>query len=351
MFKKIKLKEEAHLFDARMYLLKTFIAVLLAYVTKNLSLYPSRDMISLLFGMILTLEPANTTGVRSGLKQMEASIIGAIGIGILLHFFGYNMIVAAVGITFTVYVALVIDWRQAMVVAIFTAIYMTQFVQYDATGNPNELATFALRMSALGTGVLIAVMINFLFSVFGYRRIIEKRFFYLVGNLKMQIEQLQQLFMDYHPEESEQLMVMISDSFGMIDWVRALIADMQTDRRLLPFLYRQMDLTKQALIAEQLRNMTHITYDLAYQLKRRADGEQVEIGRQEVLLELAWVEERLQHLRNDYGQYFQNKVYSVKPKSVIESDLVVAQDQVIGDHFQHVIGQYRECLTRIGYDA
>ncbi|GKT19327.1 hypothetical protein ADUPG1_004314, partial [Aduncisulcus paluster] len=96
-------------------------------------------MISVLFGLILTLEPVNVTGLRRGWEQFFATLI------------------AAASVALTLYVCLKVNWRQISPVALFTAIYMTQYIQLDAAGNPSVLLTFRLRVIALGFGVFTAV--------------------------------------------------------------------------------------------------------------------------------------------------------------------------------------------------
>ena len=140
------------------------------------------DMISLLFGLMLTLEPVTLTGVRNGLNQIYASSLGALSTAIILYCFGINIWTVAISIAFTLYVGLKINWREVSVVAIFTSIYMTQYVQNTAAGQPSIFLTFRLRILALGVGIVIAILFNFLFSLFSYRSMIYKRITFLLGS-------------------------------------------------------------------------------------------------------------------------------------------------------------------------
>ena len=153
------LKKEARLFDAKEFIIKTFLAVLIGYILGNSVEYLNKDMISLLFGMMLTLEPVNITGIRNGFEQIKASFIGAIVTGVIVSFLGINPLTTAISVACTVYVCILINWKQMSVVAVFTSIYMTQYVQIDSLGNPSQLLTLKLRLSALLTGVLKSILV------------------------------------------------------------------------------------------------------------------------------------------------------------------------------------------------
>jgi uncharacterized membrane protein YgaE (UPF0421/DUF939 family) len=175
------IKNEARLFDTKEFLAKAFFAVLIGYFVGERIPYVSRDMISLLFAMVLTIEPVNMTGIRSAFQQVESTIIGAAITGVVLLVFGYTSFSAAVAVMLTLYVSIIVNWQQYSVVAVFTSIYMTQFVQPGLDGNPSILATFLLRIAALLAGVIIALAVNYVFSLFGYRHMLEKRILYLVS--------------------------------------------------------------------------------------------------------------------------------------------------------------------------
>ena len=58
-------------------------------------------MISLLFGLMLTLEPVTLTGVRNGLNQIYASHLGALSTAIIIYCFGINIWTVAISMAFT----------------------------------------------------------------------------------------------------------------------------------------------------------------------------------------------------------------------------------------------------------
>jgi uncharacterized membrane protein YgaE (UPF0421/DUF939 family) len=264
---KLLLSENAKLFDTKEYLLKTFIAVIIAGFIGNQVTFVSKDMISLLFGMLLTLEPINMAGIRSGFSQLKASVIGAIVTGIVVALLGYNSISMAIGITLTLYVCMLINWRELMVVAVFTSIYMTQYIQFNAEGQESSIETFKLRIAALGTGVIIALIVNFLFSIFGYKRLVNKRIYYISKEVQEYSQRIKSGLEEKDMEVIEQTMAQFPQLFNTIDWITSTLADAKKDRQRLKLVYRHFDVERFLDYSLALREVSHIVYDLCYRIK------------------------------------------------------------------------------------
>lgn len=264
----ILLDKEARLFDTKEFLIKTFIAVLLGSLVGRAIPYVAQDMISLLFGMLLTLEPVNRTGIRTGLKQVEATTIGALITGILLAVLGYSPWTAALSITATLYVSLLIDWRNFSVVAVFTAIYMNSFIQTDAAGRPSELRTYLLRMAALITGVLIAFFVNWLFSVFGYKHMLEKRVYHILEDLHHKMEEISQMIHKGSFEDARAIMRSFPGLFNNVDWIFATAADLEKDPLVKRAESKKVKLEKIMKMTGLVREMTHVNYDICYRVSK-----------------------------------------------------------------------------------
>ena len=73
---KLLLSREAKLFDSPLFIIKSFISILTGYLLLHNHYIIGKDMISLLFGIMITLEPVSISGFKSGFSQIEASIIG-----------------------------------------------------------------------------------------------------------------------------------------------------------------------------------------------------------------------------------------------------------------------------------
>ena len=173
--KRFSLQKEALLLDSKLYIIKSALAVATGYIAGSNLPIVNMDMISVLLGVMYNLEPINVAGIRGGLSQLAASAVGAFSTAVLISLFGINVYTIAFAMALTIFVSLKMSWRMVSPVAIFTCIYMTQYVQLDSLGNPSVLLTFRLRILALSLGVSIAVFYNYIFSFFYYRKIAFKR--------------------------------------------------------------------------------------------------------------------------------------------------------------------------------
>lgn len=173
----IGLKREAVLLDSWLYILKSMVAISIGFLLGRAFSITRLDMVSVMLGVMYNLEAVNVSGLKGGINQMIASTLAALCTGTLVYLMGYNVnvITIALGMGLTLYIALKIDYRLVSPVAIFTSVYMTQLLQRDAQGFPSVLLTYQVRIAALGLGVLVALTINFLFSLIYYRKIGKKR--------------------------------------------------------------------------------------------------------------------------------------------------------------------------------
>ena len=146
------LKREAVLLDSWLYIAKAMCAIGAGFILGKALSITRLDMISVLLGVMYNLEPINVLGLKGGINQLLASTLGALITGFLVYIMGYQVtfLTVALGIGLTLYVALKIDYRMVSPVAIFTSIYMTQFIQSNALGQPSVLLTFRLRIRYSG---------------------------------------------------------------------------------------------------------------------------------------------------------------------------------------------------------
>lgn len=212
--KRFRLSRQALLFDSPLYIVKAFVSMLTAYMLfKNHGLI-GRDMISVLFGMMLTLEPVAAAGLKSAWEQVAATLLGGVTAAVLVAVFGVNAVTAALAVSLTLFIALKINWRFVPPVAIFTAIYMTQYIQTDAAGAPSMLLTLRLRLVALTAGIVVAMVYNGLFSLFFYKGMLRKRTLYVTEALLEAIA----LYRDGSAAASKNRLTAL---FGDIDLVRS----------------------------------------------------------------------------------------------------------------------------------
>jgi hypothetical protein len=252
----IRWGREAYLFDSTTYVVKSFVAIFVAYVIARSNPLLQKDIISVLFGVMLTLEPVSITGIRVGRDQVIATVIAAAATALIIFFGGNTALTVALGVAFTLYVSIKISWRFVSPVAYFTAIYMTQYVQQTAAGQPSMLLTFQLRMAALLCGVLIAILFNMVFSQFGYRHMLKKRVLFILEEQKRILET--------SAESLEAGMQQMPAHFADIEWVYAQIFDREKEYEKLPGWLQpgKAELLEAKTAMKEAKEIAHLIYDI-----------------------------------------------------------------------------------------
>jgi len=226
-FKSLLLKREAVLFDTPLFIAKSFVAVMLGFLLFSNNSLLGRDMISLLLGLMLTLQPVNVSGLKSGWDQISASIIGGGVTALIVIIGGVNFITVPLAVAATLYITLRINWREMSVIAVFTSIYMTQFIQLTTGGELSMYLTLRLRLLSLGTGILIAIIVNFIFSLVFYRSMLKKRTVFTIEKLVHSIT----VFINDHKSRDkrgfENLEKQIIKLFSDIDYIVGGLMDLR----------------------------------------------------------------------------------------------------------------------------
>lgn len=264
----IRLKQEADLLNSWLYIIKSFLAVATAIIIIHNFSILKLDTISILFGLMLTLEPVTLTGIRNGFSQLYASVLGAASTAVIIYFLGINAFSIGLSMAFTLYVCLKINWREVSAVAIFTSIYMTQYVQKTPQGVPSIFLTFRLRMLALGVGVLIAIIYNLIFSSFYYRSMVYKRVSYLLKNIIENMEKIMLGLEDSDKGKIQEVHQGLPKVFNDIDWCFSLFDDIKKEYRfrLKVTGFKKKDIEKLQNIILSIRSITHLNYDMSYVL-------------------------------------------------------------------------------------
>lgn len=305
----ITLKKEAYLFDARLYILKAFAAVLVAYLIAGRLPLVQKDIISMLFGLMMTLEPVTVTGIRSGFKQITATLLGALTTAVVISFFGINVFTVALSVSATLFLCLKIDWREVSPVAIFTSIYMTQFVQHTVNGEPSTTLTFLLRILALGTGIGFAIIFNFLFASFFYKKMERKRIAHILSTLTDHMTQVKNGVEEVDVNQIRLQKELLPGTFLGIDWLSSLIKDKEKEVSLKKKLhlnnrYEETEIFRSILV--ELRNVTHLIYDTTYMLSYRLE-ELSKTDREAIAARLLFLIEEsgylAEHCENNFVKY------------------------------------------------
>lgn len=196
----LRLPQQARYFDAHLYIIKAFIGIFIAYLCRYIP-FINKDMISIMFAMMLTLEPYNRAGLAAAKDQLQSTVVGGLCALGLLSLFGLNMITVPLGIALTMYLLLKKDWRFVSPAGYFTAIYMTQYIQQTPAGEHDFFMTFVVRMTALTVGILIGLIVNEVFSRFFYKTLVQKRLQYVRVTLE-------QILCDHHAGKQVQSQIM-----------------------------------------------------------------------------------------------------------------------------------------------
>lgn len=267
----MKLPKEAMLLNTPSFIIKTALAMFFGFLIGGLIPIVNRDMISFLFGLVLTLEPVNITGYKRGFDQFIATLVGGVITGLIVLIVGVNPLGLALAMALVIYYTLRKNWREMSVVAIFTTIYMTQFLQMNAHGQPDILMTFIVRVSALTAGIVFAMIANFIASLIVSSDFVNNRLDFLKHRFDWHLDSIiKQLNINHtiKNDNYQSMALMFKDA----DWTLALLKDFATD----PIVkWRHIDTAQiDAAIkkAEQLRTLSHYLSDIQLQLK---DGQQI----------------------------------------------------------------------------
>lgn len=265
LLNRLKLSRAAMLFDSPLYLLKAFLSVMTAYLLFSQHPIIGKDMISVLFGMMLSLEPVNISGIKSGMAQFEATILGGLVTAVIITLAGVNLVTVPLGVMVTLYISILLDWRNISPVAFFTAIYMTQYIQFTPAGDPSMFLTLRLRLMALGAGVFVAVVFNFLFSLLFYRSMFKKRMIYLLEKQSGAFKEYA-LTLSEEPAHSifelkNQLLNLFSDIDLILNHINDLNKEKVAPKNLKVFIEG----------IEEIRLINHYFYDLLLETENHLD--------------------------------------------------------------------------------
>lgn len=267
LFQLIGLKREAILLDSRLFIVKAMLAISVGFILGRALPITRLDMVSVLLGVMYNLEAVNVLGLRGGLNQLLASTLGALTTGILVVLMGYQIsfVTVALGIGLTMYIALKIDYRMVSPVAIFTSIYMTQLLQNDSTGNPSVIQTFVTRIAALGLGVAIAILFNFLFSVFYYRKLGRRRVEFVKLKALEGLRATRDALASHEPLKATGA---LAGAFNDVEMVKAHLETLGVERRIPLNQHEKANLDHYLAMVVELKNILHVAYDAVYVAER-----------------------------------------------------------------------------------
>ncbi|MCK8061224.1 MULTISPECIES: hypothetical protein [unclassified Fusibacter] len=262
----ITLSKEATYLNTRSFIVKSGLAMLFAFWLGAKIPIANKDMISFLFGLMMSLEPISITGFRRGLDQFRATVIGGVLTAVIIAVVGINPLGLAISMSAILYFTLSHNWREVSVVALFTGIYMTQFVQTTTLGDPDILMTMIVRITALTSGILFAMVFNILTSFVLSPKLPANRIGFLKYRYHKHVRSLlEKLTTQDHLDDSDYLS--LANLFNDIDWTLTLLTDLLKDPMLKWGRIRKDSVETAILQAKTLRSMSHYLYDLEIYLR------------------------------------------------------------------------------------
>lgn len=262
----LSLPEEAKLLGTWSFIVKASVAMLAAFALGRYIPIANRDMISFLFAMMLSLEPVSATGFKRGLDQFRATLIGGLVSGLIVAVVGINPLGLALSIGVILYLTLLKDWRNLSVVALFTGIYMTQFIQLSPDGTADILMTMLVRITALTTGIIFAMVFNALVSITYIRHLPAKRICFIHFRLSKHIRRLVDKLETQLPL-SDAAHLSMANLFNDIDWNHQLLKDLETDPLLKAGRLSPQEVARAIKTFEHMRTLSHYLFDLEIQLR------------------------------------------------------------------------------------
>lgn len=315
------LSNEAILFDSKLYIIKAMFAVATGYIVGRASTIARLDMISVLLGIMYNLEPINVVGVKSGVSQLIASTLGAVCTSILIIFFGINVFTIAISMGLTLYLSLKINWRMISPVAIFTCIYMTQYIQKNSLGNPSIWLTFRLRIVALSIGVIIAIIYNCLFSFIYYREIAYKRLEFAKLRLLNGLEYTKMQLENKCINRGKEYITLFPYIFNDLDLVYSNIELVISESKYLSTQPKQVKLQIVKKILQYFWEINHLAYDINFQICREVKHSMLDENN------LKLIKESIDNLKN-INFVSNNTIHDFIQGEIVEETLVNSDDRI-----------------------
>lgn len=264
ILKHIKLPQEALLMDSWLYIFKSMPALALAFLVGKLIPLLYLDSISLLLGVMYSLEALNRRGFSSAKDQMLTTVLGGFVTGLIILVLDYQYMIVALslGIGMTIYISLIIDYRMVSPSALFTSIYMTQLLRVNSLGQPDVFITLAVRLSSLGIGILIAMIFNVVYSKLFYKQMANKR----LELVKRQVSAALKTACSFYEKRVavQGQSSCLASAFNDIELVKADLEHLIAEKEKKVSDEERIQLKHQVQRLVALKNILHLVYDGLY---------------------------------------------------------------------------------------
>jgi uncharacterized membrane protein YgaE (UPF0421/DUF939 family) len=201
--------------------LTAFLAVLLA------GWWVPKDVLSAAFVSLLCIQPTLVTGVRAGVEQLLASALGAVctmGFVLLMPITPLTS-GASIAVTYAIGAYMRLS-PPAMVVALFSSLYMTLLAQ------DTPFHTALLRFQSVLLGVVVAIVMNAVFSPIFTKLNLAVRVRRSLEAVKAQLASLRAALVAREASALEAQLTAFQGTFGQLVAVKNDLADMRREFRL-----------------------------------------------------------------------------------------------------------------------
>jgi hypothetical protein len=140
---------------------------------------------------------------------------------------------------------------------------MTQLLQKDALGHPSVILTFEVRILALGLGIAIALICNFLFSILYYRKLGKRRLEFVKIQGVIGLKKTKEVLLSNEPAAMSYQPV-LAGVFNDIEMVKANLETMMKESQI-PFNAKEkLNLKVYYQMIIEVKTMIHLAYDMLY---------------------------------------------------------------------------------------
>ncbi|MFN3429185.1 MAG: FUSC family protein, partial [Candidatus Sericytochromatia bacterium] len=186
-----------------------------------------KDILSVAFVALLCIQPSLVTGLKAAKEQLLASGIGAISTLCFLLVFPINPWTIGASVAATYAVTTRLRWGySALVVALFSSLYMTLLVQ------ATHVQTGILRFQAVLLGVAVALFMNAVFSPVFTQVNLAVRIQRSVATVRQQLAALRAALVAKDASTLEAGLGTFQDTFRHLGAVKDDLADLRREMRL-----------------------------------------------------------------------------------------------------------------------
>lgn len=186
-----------------------------------------KDMLTVAFVALLCIQPSLVTGLKAAKEQILASGLGAVSTLCFLLVFPINPWTVGAGVAATYAVTTRLRWGySALVVALFSSLYMTLLVQ------ATHIQTVILRFQAVLLGVAVALLMNAIFSPVFTQMNLAVRIQRSVATVRQQLAALRAALVANDAAALEAGLATFQDTFRHLGAVKDDLADLRRELRL-----------------------------------------------------------------------------------------------------------------------